>query len=146
MGLSYESPTWYTLNDTVRQNLVSRVFNYTNNTNPNISFENPDSNDVVIYDTYKLRTPGKLTGSLAYVFNKKGLISFDYSFKDYGNTEYSIERDSRNEFVNSDISNQLTGASEFRIGGEYKIKPLSLRAGYRFEQSPYNEMLEPLEI
>jgi long-subunit fatty acid transport protein len=74
---------------------------------------------------------------LAYVFNKKGLISFDYSFKDYGNTEYSIERDSRNEFVNSDISKQLTGASEFRIGGEYKIKAMSLRAGYRFEQSPY---------
>jgi hypothetical protein len=137
LGLSYESPTWYTFNDKVRQNLVSRVFNYTNNTSPNLSFENPDSNDVVIYDTYKLRTPGKLTGSLAYVFNKKGLISFDYSFKDYGNTEYSIERDSRNEFVNSDISNQLTGASEFRIGGEYKIKTLSLRAGYRFEQSPY---------
>ncbi|HTG65662.1 MAG TPA: outer membrane protein transport protein, partial [Flavobacterium sp.] len=27
--------------------------------------------------------------------------------------------------------------NEVRIGGEYKIERLSLRAGYRFEESPY---------
>ncbi len=31
----------------------------------------------------------------------------------------------------------LSNTSELRIGGEYKIERLSLRAGYRYEQSPY---------
>ena len=33
----------------------------------------------------------------------------------------------------------LTGASTYRIGGEYKIKQVSLRAGYRAEESPYDD-------
>jgi long-subunit fatty acid transport protein len=31
----------------------------------------------------------------------------------------------------------LAKTGELRIGGEYKIEAWSLRAGYRFEQSPY---------
>ena len=33
----------------------------------------------------------------------------------------------------------MTNTSEIRIGGEYKIKAVSLRAGYRYEQSPYKD-------
>ena len=45
----------------------------------------------------------------------------------------------KNEFTqtNSNIDNLLTTTGELRIGGEYNIKNLSLRAGYRFEESPY---------
>jgi long-subunit fatty acid transport protein len=35
------------------------------------------------------------------------------------------------------MSNELTTSSEVRIGGEYKIKKVSLRGGYRWEQSPF---------
>jgi long-subunit fatty acid transport protein len=35
------------------------------------------------------------------------------------------------------MSNTLDNTGELRIGAEYKIEKLSLRAGYRFEQSPY---------
>ncbi|GGA75848.1 transporter [Flavobacterium palustre] len=139
LGLSYQSPTWNKLNDELRQNLVSTIQDYTENDNPPITFTNIDSNNTVIYQTYKLRTPGKITGSFAYVFDKKGLISFDYGYKDYGNIKYSIEQDSRNELINSDISNALKGVSEIRIGGEYKIERLSLRAGYHYEDSPYKD-------
>jgi len=137
IGLAYESPTWNKLNDELRQGISSYIYDYSEDSNPSPTIVTPDTNGAVIYETYKLKTPGKITGSLAYVFNKKGLISLDYSFKDYSNIEYSTEYDSRNDFINSDISNQLTGASEVRLGGEYKIERLSLRAGYRFEGSPY---------
>lgn len=140
VGLAYESPTWNRFNDELRQNLFSSVYNKSdpNTTNPPpVTTVNPDTNETVIYDSYKLRTPGKITGSFAYVFNKRGLISVDYGYKDYSNIQYSIERDSRNTYVNLDIANQLRGASEIRLGGEYKIERLSLRAGYRFEGSPY---------
>jgi long-subunit fatty acid transport protein len=35
------------------------------------------------------------------------------------------------------MANTLNNANEFRLGAEYKIKELSLRGGYRFEESPY---------
>ena len=128
LGLAYESPTWYQLNDELRQNLSS---------NTSDGKKTPDSNQYIVYDTYKLKTPSKLTGSLAYVFGKKGLISFDYSRKDYSNTEYSLVRDTRDPYINTEIGQTLKSSSEIRLGGEYKIQALSLRAGYRFEESPY---------
>ena len=139
LGLSYESPTWNKFNDEVRQELVSSYYDRTETDTPPISFTDIDSFQTTIYDTYKLKTPGKITGSIAYVFNKKGLISLDYGYKDYSSIEYSMERDTRNTYINSDISEQLRGASEIRLGGEYKIERLSLRAGYRFEGSPYKD-------
>ena len=35
------------------------------------------------------------------------------------------------------MANVLDITNEFRLGAEYKIEKVSLRAGYRFEQSPY---------
>ena len=37
------------------------------------------------------------------------------------------------------MANLLDKSAELRIGGEYKIKEWSLRAGYRMEQSPYKD-------
>ncbi|WPR71190.1 outer membrane protein transport protein [Flavobacterium sp. NG2] len=134
LGIAYESPTWYNLNDEVRQNLISTI---NDKSTPNTEIINPDSNYFIVYDTYQLKTPGKFTGSLAYVFGKKGLLSLDYSIKDYSTAEFSRERDSRDPYVNAEITTTLQNSSELRIGGEYKIQALSLRAGYRYEQSPY---------
>ena len=91
---------------------------------------------VNIYEPYQLRTPGKWTGSFGYIYKKSGLLSVDYSIKDYGNMAFSPNNDYRN--INSEIENNLGVATELRIGGEYRIKALSLRAGYRTEKSPYN--------
>ena len=88
-----------------------------------------------VYEPYQLRTPGKWTGSLGYIYKKSGLLSIDYSIKDYSNIEFSTKSDFRE--VNYEIKNKLGMASELRIGGEYRIKAVSLRAGYRSEKSPY---------
>ena len=89
----------------------------------------------VAYDVYKLQTPGKWTGSAAYVLGTTSLISVDYSIKDYSATTFKP----KNEFtgVNNAMSELLDNSSEIRIGAEHRIKQLSLRAGYRMEQSPY---------
>ena len=39
--------------------------------------------------------------------------------------------------LNTNINNLLDNTGELRVGGEYRIEALSLRAGYRYEQSPY---------
>lgn len=144
-GLSYESPTWYKLNDELKQNLNSTGTNYINYSDPTynayttisgISNANSDSNITMIYEPYKLKTPSKFTGSLAYIFGKKGLISFDYTIKDYSNTKF---KDPYGDFasVNNRMNEVLDTTEEIRIGAEYRIKQFSLRAGHRSEQSPY---------
>jgi hypothetical protein len=130
-GLSYKSPTWLTLNDEVNQRLFSK--NFTPNYNPNNA--SATSNVIMVYSPYQLRTPHEFTGSLAYVFGKKGLISVDYLLKDYSNCQFQPS----NEFssANAAIQSALRNTAEVRIGAEYRIKQWSLRAGYRNEQSPY---------
>jgi long-subunit fatty acid transport protein len=82
-----------------------------------------------------LQTPSKLTGSFAYVL-ERGLISIDYAIKDYSKTKFKPESDSYYNGLNNYMKQYLT-IPELRIGAEYKIEKLSLRAGYRIEQSPY---------
>jgi len=130
VGLTYDSPTWYTIEEETTQYIDS------NKADSNIRF----IGDIInIYPQYKLKTPSKITGSLAYVFAKQGLISFDYSKKDYGNTEFTPNRDYND--LNNAISNVLTDASTYRFGGEYKHKQFAFRGGYRFEESPYTDGL-----
>ncbi|MFV8442505.1 OmpP1/FadL family transporter [Flavobacterium sp. LB2P44] len=133
LGLAYESSTWYTLNDEFSQKLVT----VSSNTGEELPSDVVDPRVTNIYEPYKLQTPSKLTGSFAYVFGKSGLISIDYAVKDYSNTKFKPENDSYFNGLNNDMNSLLDTTGELRIGAEYKIEALSLRAGYRYEQSPY---------
>lgn len=140
LGLGYESPTWYSLTDELSQS-ISTTFRTGPNDNPanTESSSGINPNLINIYPTYKIQTPGKVTGSMAYLFGKKGLISFDYSLKDYSATKFKPENDRYYSSVNAKMAETLTTASEFRVGLEYRIKQISLRGGYRFEESPYKD-------
>jgi hypothetical protein len=130
-GISYNSPNWFRINEELIQGINS------NNADQDINF----ISDVInIYPEYRLETPQKFTGSLAYVFGKKGLISFDYALKDYSNVKFKPTVDSYFSDLNTNISNSLKSASTYRFGAEYRIKQLSLRGGYRFEESPYENV------
>ncbi len=133
LGASYESPTWYNLND----ELVQDLYTY-----DNVNVHSGDESryfgsPIFIFPTYRLRTPSKITGSATYIFNKKGLISIDLATKDYSNIQF--KNTNQNDFrdLNSQMSSEMKNAYEIRIGGEYKIKQWSIRGGYRFEESPY---------
>lgn len=132
VGLSYNSPTWYTISEETTQYLGT----VRNEAGSNIS-QIIDPFVVNVYPDYKLQTPGKITGSLAYVFGDQGLISFDYARKDYGSTKFKPTSDTYFSEQNGIMSDVLKSASTYRVGGEYRIKQLSLRGGYRLEESPY---------
>ena len=125
IGAAYESPTWYTISEETLQYLESDIATI-------------DPQVVNIYPDYKLQTPSKYTGSLAYLFGASALLSFDYSYKDYSTTKFKPKDDPAFMNQNDIIASELKGASEFRIGGEYRLQAWSLRAGYRFEESPYS--------
>jgi hypothetical protein len=133
LGLAYESPTWYNLTDEVRQRTITYCEDCDANNNP-IVF---DPNVIMVFDSYKIQTPSKLTGSFAYVFGERGLISIDYSMKDYSNITFRPRNDVNLESINNFMSANLDTAAEIRVGGEIRHKQWSLRGGYRFEESPY---------
>ncbi len=134
VGVAYESPTWFNLNDELQQTLNINCPDC--GTKPNSFFADPELK--VIYPTYKLRTPSKATGSLAYIFGKKGLLSADFAIKNYSGTQFGPMQDYIN--VNNQMKTDFaTSTSEIRIGGEYRLTKLSLRGGYRYEQSPYKD-------
>ncbi len=130
LGLAYESPTWFSLTDELQQGVSTHSVNNQDGNEHPISYQDP-----INYLPYTVQTPGKWTGSLAYIFGKRGLLSVDVSTKDYSNTRIKPKSDYTG--INNFMSNALDRAMEIRVGGEFKIKQVSLRAGYRFEESPY---------
>ena len=97
-------------------------------------------NIINVFPTYRLQSPAVINGSAAILFGKKGLISFDYTIKDYAGLKFNQGENSDFTAQNNIISNSLKSTSSYKIGGEYRInKALSLRGGYRFEESPYEE-------
>lgn len=136
LGVAFDSSTWYTIEEETTQYLATVRDDGGSNVTQVV---NPQT--VNVYPQYKLQTPSKITGSLAYIFGTQGLLSFDYSRKDYSKTKFKPESDSFFTDQNALIANTLTDASTYRLGGEYKVKQFSFRGGYRFEESPYKDGL-----
>lgn len=138
-GVSYESPTWYEISEETMQYLET----YSDASGRAVV----DPNVINVYPDYKLQTPSKYTGSLAYLFGSRALLSFDYSYKDFSTTKFKPKGDPDFAAQNSMMETDLKGASTYRLGGEYRFGALSLRGGYRLEESPYSDemTLEDLE-
>lgn len=138
VGLAYETPTWYRLNDELTQSISSNYIY----TNPSTSISNSgqasiNPNVVNVYPTYKIQTPSKLTASGTFLFGKKGLLSVDFISKNYAKTQFKPNNEIIFSSLNTQIKNELQDNYEVRVGGEYKIQKWSVRGGYRYEQSPY---------
>ncbi|MGO4912166.1 OmpP1/FadL family transporter [Leeuwenhoekiella sp. W20_SRS_FM14] len=128
LGATYDTPTYYTISEETDQYLSTNGINGNVVLSPNVTN---------IYEDYDLQTPGKATGSIAYIFGSNGFLSFDYSYEDYTSMKYRPDNDVFFQQVNANIENQLTGASTYKIGGEFLSGDWSFRGGYKFIESPY---------
>ena len=133
LGASLESPTWYYIEEETTQ----RVETFSDADGRALV----DPNVINIFPEYQLRTPARATGSIAVLFGKRGLISLDYSYKDYSSTEFDSDEGANFSDLNRDIENTLQGASTLRIGGELRNGNWSFRGGYSYEESPYKDEL-----
>jgi hypothetical protein len=130
LGIAYQSPTWYRLEDEQRQAVIADC--------PDCATQNPiffNPGVTMVYEPYTIQTPGKWTGSAAYIYKKRGILSVDVSLKDYSSTKFRPQEDYTG--LNSYMGNVLDNSIEVRVGGEYKYKEFSFRGGYHFDQSPY---------
>lgn len=134
VGFTYDSPTWMTITEETSQFVETIRVDGGENV---LQIVNPQI--INLFPDYNLQTPGRITGSIAYVFGKKGLLSFDYSRRDYSRTKFKPTSDAYFRAQNNIISDVLTAAATYKIGGEYKVNQFSFRGGYRFEESPYKD-------
>ena len=131
LGGSYQSPTWYRLTDDTSQRINSDL------ADSEINFI--DFNVINLFERYTIKTPAKYTGSLAIIFGKEGLLSLDYGYQDMSEAQLRPDTDPQFTEVNTTIANNLGAVTTINIGGEYRIDEVSLRGGYRFVESPYED-------
>ena len=136
IGVSYQSPTWYTLLDETSQYLETESvdlngLNYRDIVDPRITN---------LYPKYKLNSPSSITLSSALVIGKIGLLSLDVISKDYS----KIKVKPKKEFTDSNnlIKSQLQSTLNFKIGSEIRLNKLSLRAGFNSIESPLTNFTE----
>ena len=124
IGLSGQTPTLYTLTDVFTTN-----FAYSYIGDDKISYnEKANSPDGTF--SYKLRTPQKITGSVAYLFDKKGFISADVDVVDYSTMSFQFDKDkSLQNQTNQNITNNYQQTFNVRLGAEYVMDIFRFRAG-----------------
>jgi len=128
-GLAYETPAWY---QEVIEDYYNELFmDAIDDLEVNDYLDIEDSLDQPFVFSY--RSPSTLTASGAYIFGKKGLISVDYTYKDYTNTRFK-NADFNEE--NNNFINNYRNTYALKVGTEWRFNNLSLRGGASYEKDP----------
>jgi long-subunit fatty acid transport protein len=126
LGAAIHSPTYfYEMHDDYSTSLRAVLEGFDE------TFDSPQG----VFD-YKVTTPFRAMGSVAFIIMQYGLLSMDYEFVDYSMAKlnsttykFSVENDV--------IRNKYTQAANLRFGTEWKYGPLALRGGYAIYGSPF---------
>ena len=140
IGATFQTPTWMHIEDNFGEILDTRY------TAPGIT-DNFSADQYSEYNfQYSLRTPYKGSLGASVIIGNNALLSADVDYVDYASMKLSTTSgfdgsDDRTAIRNNnlDIKDLYTGAMNYRVGGEYKIGQLSLRAGYGLNGSPYKD-------
>lgn len=128
IGGSIHTPSWFNMRDYWDRTMESNFDNgdYYTQASPYGSYR------------YKLTTPLRVQGSLAFIIGKYGLISGEYEFVDYSKAEF--RSDSYGYFnENNDIASSYAKGHNLKFGTEWRTGPFSFRAGYAYQNSPYQD-------
>jgi len=127
IGAAIHSPTYLNLTDNYSTNMEASFDDVGTN-----KFTSPDFSQ-----RYAFNTPGKFLANLAFVIGKSAIIGFDYEFLDYSWGKYGNEYDFYSDYANRRVNETYTIAHNFKLGAEYRLGNLSLRAGAAYYGSPF---------
>ncbi len=130
VGLSFQSPTLFRLNEYINDNIVSHVDGR----------ETSVAENKASWFEYSLTTPFRATLGVAYQLKKLGVISAEYEFVDYGMAKFAVVGD--DDYTgypqkNNEIKNTLKSASNIRVGAEARLNRLYFRGGYSYYGKAY---------
>ena len=132
MGLAYHSPTnFYHMSESYNTTVSSFFDN-----GDNFVSHSPQG----LFD-YKLTTPQRFIGSLAFIIGTRGFISGEYEAVDYSQSNYRSSFPGDFVDANNTIHAIYRSTGNLRIGAEYKLDNISLRGGYALYGSPYADKI-----
>lgn len=129
LGASVHTPTWFSnMKDEWSSSMSSQfqtsAWNYT-------------SYSPIGYYDYKLRTPFRAMGSLAFIIGHMGLVSADYEYVNYSQARFNSDFDSYTS-VNNTIENSYRSWGNIRIGTEWVFGDFRVRGGFAYFSNPYD--------
>jgi len=137
IGVSYASPTYYSINSELITDLTVDL-------QEGVVFDNGvdvggiATVGVVEPSEYTLQTPSKVRIGTSLFFGKSGFLTGDVEFVNHANSVINS-----NDFPTSEdnlaINEFYRSVMNIRVGGEYRIQSFMLRAGYSLFPSPYTD-------
>lgn len=137
VGLSAQTPNFYVNNERYSYNFESHLTGaYADYAGSSTVYStSPEGSN-----RYNFKTPWRIGGGIAAVFGPRAILSVDYDYQNFGASRFNRNRQSGYSYdysaENDDIETVLGASSNVRAGFEYRILPISLRAGYAFYQDP----------
>lgn len=129
IGFALHTPTWYySMYDSYDQRMTT------------VDGVNSTFGDAITGEVfYRLRTPGRQMASLGFIYKRKGFLSFEVERVDYGAARLNNKflGDYNYRFENDIISDSYREALNYRMGAEYRLGRLSLRAGIAYQDNAY---------
>ncbi|MEM1136202.1 MAG: hypothetical protein AAGI07_10210 [Bacteroidota bacterium] len=154
IGLSAVTPTWMR----ITENFEEEVFTFWNNPTVFDGFNEDGTerfivlnnfNERALYDEiyFNLRTPARVNAGIAYFFGKKGFITVDLEYLNYGsarlnNPRFSIDGfDAGFDFEgDNDVIEEIYSSNiNLRVGGEFRLNDFRFRGGYAYYSDPFAE-------
>jgi hypothetical protein len=131
IGAAVHSPTYYNMHDSWNSSMTSSFTGIN-------SFKSGTADSPQGTFDYSLTTPMRAIGSLGFVIKKIGLINADYEYVDYSAARMSS---SKYNFLNENtaIRDKYTQANNFRLGTEWRLHPMSVRAGVAYYGTPFKK-------
>ena len=129
IGLAVHTPTWYPgMNDqwssVMQSSFTTTAWNQTN------------YSPLGYYD-YKLTTPFRAMGSLAFIIGQYGLVSADYEYVNYSQARFSSNIYSYSA-LNNDIQSSYKSWGNLRFGTEWRVMDFRVRGGFGYFSNPYS--------
>ena len=136
LGLAVHTPTGYNLTDNFT---TSVTYDYTDADNDGpVTGSSPEGN----FD-YRFRSPWRVIGSAAILVKRQGFLSAELEWVDYSANSFNLTANSSSqedrefeEELNGQIENDFSSTMNLRIGGEYVLKKMRLRAGLNLNGDP----------
>lgn len=129
IGASIHTPTWYT-------NMHDEWFSSMQSSFKTTSWNGTSYSPLGYYD-YRLRTPFRAMGSLAFIIGQYGLISADYEYVNYSQAKFNSEFDSYTD-VNNEIESNYKSWGNIRFGTEWRLWDFRIRGGFAYFSNPYS--------
>ena len=130
IGATIHTPTWFpSMNDEWFSSMTSRF---------TVQDWNTTAYSPIGNFNYRLTTPFRAMGSVAFIIGAYGLVSADYEYVNYSQARFNSTQDSFSD-INNDISTGYQSWGNLRLGTEWRLGDFRLRGGFAYFSNPYKQ-------